>query len=311
MTEAAEQFDQYRAHLRSVAFRMLGSADDADDAVQEAWLKSWRAETRAEAGTRAGTGARTGADSLPVENMRAWLTTIVSRVCLDMLRARQVRREELTGAPIEESAGIASPGPEDEVILDEDVGRAMLVILDRLGPEERVAFVLHDLFGVPFSEIGPVVDRTSATAKKLASRARLRCHGAAPAPESDVAAAREIIRAFLAASRSGDIEALLRLLAPDIVRRADRIALPDGPLVLRGADDVAGETRGNAARARHADLALVNGAAGVIVAPAGRLRLVIEVTIGDDGRITGLNVIGDPARLRDTALNVFPDEKAD
>jgi RNA polymerase sigma factor (sigma-70 family) len=291
VTELAEQFDQSRGHLRSVALRMLGSVDEADDAVQEAWLKAWRA------------------DSTAIVNRTAWLTTIVSRVCLDMLRTRQVRREELTGAPIEAPADAAQPGPEDEVLLDEKVGMAMLVVLDRLGPEERVAFVLHDLFGVPFDEIGPVVGRAPATAKKLASRARLRVRGAAPGRRADLAATEKVIRAFLAPSRTGDLEALLTLLAPDIVRRADRIALPTGPLVLRGASAIATETRGNATRAAYAELALVNGAVGLIVAPRGTLRLVIEVTVGDNGRITELNVIGDQARLRAIDVTVFPDEE--
>jgi RNA polymerase sigma factor (sigma-70 family) len=289
VTELAEHFDHDRRYLRSVALRVLGSADEADDALQEAWLKAWKAASSA------------------IVNMRAWLTTIVSRVCLDMLRARQVRREELTGAPIEASSGAAAPGPEDEAVMDEQIGMAMLVVLDRLGPEERVAFVLHDLFGMPFDQIGPVVDRTPATAKKLASRARLRVHGAPTAP-ADLAATREVVRAFLAASRAGDIPALLRLMAPDIARRADRIALPAGPLALRGAEQAADETRRNATRARYAEIALVNGI-GLIVAPGGRLRLVIEVTVGADGRITELNVIADPARLRDTGVSVLSDEE--
>jgi RNA polymerase sigma factor (sigma-70 family) len=291
VTELAERFDQSRAHLRSVALRMLGSADEADDAVQEAWLKAWRA------------------DSSEIVNMSAWLTTIVSRVCLDMLRARRARHEDLTGTPVEPPAADAPPGPEDEVILDEKIGVAMLVVLDRLSPEERVAFVLHDLFAVPFNEIAPVVDRTPATAKKLASRARLRVHGAPAVPRADLAATREIVQAFVAATRAGDLDGLLRLLAPDIVRRTDRTALPAGPLLLRGADDVAAETRGNAERARFAELALVNGTVGVIVARGGRLRLAIEVTVGDTGLITGLDVIGEPARLRDTIVSVLPDEE--
>jgi RNA polymerase sigma factor (sigma-70 family) len=291
VTELAERFDHDRRYLRSVALRVLGSAEEADDALQEAWLKAWKA------------------DSSAIVNMRAWLTTIVSRVCLDMLRARQVRREELTDAAIEAPADAAPPGPEDQAVMDEQVGMAMLVVLERLGPEERVAFVLHDLFGVPFDQIGPVVDRTPATAKKLASRARLRVHGTPSAPNADLASTREVVRAFLAASRAGDIAALLRLLAPDIARRADRIALPAGPPVLRGAEQVADETRDNAARARYAEMALVNGAVGLIVAPGGRLRLAIEVTIGTDGRITELNVIADPARLRGTDVSVLPDEE--
>src|SRR5687768_11041755 len=225
--DLTERFNQTRPHLRAVAYRMLGSADDADDAVQETWLRALR--------------SKTDADS--IANVTGWLTTIIGRVCLDMKRARMSRPEDPTDTadlePI--TAGIPA-GPEDEAVLAESVGLAMLVVLDKLSPAERVAFVLHDLFAVPFDAIAQVVDRSPVAAKKLASRARLRVHGSATVPATDLVRQRQVVEAFLAASRAGDLDGLLAVLAPDVVRRADRAALRLGtPLHARGAHQVAEE----------------------------------------------------------------------
>ncbi|WP_394841996.1 sigma-70 family RNA polymerase sigma factor [Pendulispora brunnea] len=276
--DLAAHFEGARSHLRAVAFRMLGSADEADDAVQEAWLHASSAELHA------------------IANVSGWLTTIVSRVCLDMLRARRRRRESSDG----EAELLAAPtrdgrDPEDEAALADSVGLALLVVLDALGPAERVAFVLHDSFGIPFDAIATIVDRTPDAAKKLASRARRRVHAAPIVPAPDALRHQRIVEAFLAASRAGDVDALVALLAPDAVRRADRAALrEDAELEVRGARRIAEETRGNADRARFARVVLVNGKAGAIVAPHGRLRIVIAFTIEGD-RITAFDVFGDPS----------------
>ncbi|MEU8194626.1 sigma-70 family RNA polymerase sigma factor [Microbispora amethystogenes] len=288
--QLAEHFDRSRGHLRGVAFRMLGSADEADDAVQETWLRACRA------------------DSASVDNLTAWLTTITGRVCLDMLRSRSRRREDFADlteldmlAPHEETAD-----PADEAVLADSVGLALLVVLDTLGPAERAAFVLHDLFAVPFDEIAVIVERTPAAAKKLASRARRRVHDTADVPSSDLVRQRVVVDAFLAASRAGDIDALLAVLAPDVVRRADAVALRGqvrAQAEMRGARAVAEETRTNIRRARFAWPALVNGAVGAVVAPHGRLQLVIEFAFSGD-RIASIDVIGDPARLKEVRLGL-------
>ncbi|WP_437738408.1 sigma-70 family RNA polymerase sigma factor [Sorangium sp. So ce1335] len=286
--ELAEQLDRARSHLRAVAFRMLGSADDAEDAVQEVWLRASRADLSA------------------IANVTGWLTTILGRVCLDMLRARRRRGEQLTDlAELDQTfAHEGSTDPEDEAALADAVGLALLVVLDTLGPAERVAFVLHDLFAVPFDEIAEIVERSPAAAKKLASRARHRVHGAATVPAAELARQREVVEAFLAATRAGDLGALLAVLAPDVVRRADRAALRgDAEAEVRGARQVAEETVTNAGRARFARPILVNGAVGAAVAPRGRLQLVLVVTIDGD-RVAALDVIGDPARLRQLRLAV-------
>ncbi|WP_437999347.1 sigma-70 family RNA polymerase sigma factor [Sorangium sp. So ce185] len=286
--ELAEQLDRARSHLRAVAFRMLGSVDEAEDAVQEVWLRASRA------------------DASDVANVTGWLTTILGRVCLDMLRARRRRREELTEiGELDQAVDREGPsGPEDEAALADAVGLALLVVLDTLGPAERVAFVLHDLFAVPFDEIAAIVDRSPAAAKKLASRARHRVRGGAAAPAAALARQREVVEAFLVASRTGDLGALLAVLAPDVVRRADRAALRGGAEAeVRGARRVAEETATNAGRARFARPALVNGAVGVVVAPRGRLQLVLAVAIEGD-RIAAIDAIGDPARLRRLRLAV-------
>ncbi|WP_067450239.1 sigma-70 family RNA polymerase sigma factor [Actinomadura macra] len=284
--ELAAHFERCRGHLRAVAFRMLGSADEADDAVQETWLRA----------SRAGTAG--------VANVPGWLTTIVGRVCLDLLRSRRRRGEEPAELAGLETVASDAADPEDEAVLADSVGLALLVVLDRLGPAERVAFVLHDLFAVPFAEIAGIVGRSPVAAKKLASRARARVHGTPAAPVADLARQREVVEAFLAASRAGDLDALLAVLAPDVVRRTDR-AVAGATTELRGARHIAEETRGNAARARFARPALINGVPGVVVAPRGRLQIVLRLRI-DGERVAAIDVVGDPDRLRALDLAVIP-----
>ncbi|WP_329571643.1 sigma-70 family RNA polymerase sigma factor [Kitasatospora sp. NBC_01266] len=287
----ADRFEAERGPLRAVAFRMLGSAAEAEDAVQEAWLRLSRAE----------------ADQ--IQNLAAWLRTVVSRVCLDLLRSRAARREELVDQPTADRVAEATDGgdPEHEALLLDSVGRALLVVLDRLGPAERVAFVLHDLFAVPFDQIAPIVERTPVAAKKLASRARQRVQGTPAAPPTELARQRRVVEAFLAASRGGDLDTLLALLAPDVVRRADPAALPaGGAQLVRGALEVARGTLVFGRRARFAAVALVDGAVGLVVAPHGRLLLTLTFTTEDD-LITGYQVIADPARLRGLELAVLSD----
>ena len=293
--ELADQFERSRGHLRAVAFRMLGSAAEADDAVQAAWLRASRADARV------------------VTNVPGWLTTIVSRVCLDALRMRRRRREDLAD-PAELGSFLApahDPDPENQVVLAESVGLALLVVLDALGPAERVAFVLHDLFGVPFAEIGEIVDRSPVAAKQLASRARRRVHGTAAVPASDLARQREVVDAFLAASRAGDLAGLLAVLAPDVVRRADRVSLRGRPATeVRGAREVAEETLANAGRARSARAVLVDGALGIVVAPRGRVLVVLRLVIDGD-RVTEIDVVGDPDRLATLRLAVVDAPKTE
>ncbi|MFI6320100.1 sigma-70 family RNA polymerase sigma factor [Nonomuraea sp. NPDC050556] len=270
----AGQFEEYRPHLQAVAYRMLGSAAEAEDAVQEAWLRLSRTDTSS------------------VENLGGWLTTIVGRVSLNMLRSRATRREDSLETRTAEPPGGADP--EQEAVIADSVGLAMLVVLETLAPAERLAFVLHDLFGVPFDEIAPIVDRTPTAARQLASRARRRVQGAPPAPETDLVRQREIVNAFLSASRGGDFNALLSLLDPDVILRADTAAVSVGASgLLRGASDVAGTFSG---RAQAAQLALINGAAGAVWAPGGRPRMVFAFTIVD-GRIAGIDMLADPDYL--------------
>ncbi|HET6704332.1 sigma-70 family RNA polymerase sigma factor [Amycolatopsis sp.] len=279
MDDLAARFEAERGRLRGLAYRMLGSAAEADDAVQEAWLRLNRVDS--------------------VGNLAAWLTTVVSRVCLDVLRSRKARREEPFEAVPEP---VADADPAGEAALADSVGRALLVVLDALGPAERIAFVLHDLFAVPFDRIAPVLDRTPVAAKKLASRARQRVRGTTPLPPADLARHRRVVDAFLAAARGGDLAALLDVLAPDVVRRADAAALPAGvALETRGARAVAEETQVFGKRARFAETALVDGAVGVVVAPHGRLVLALTVTVEGE-RVAAYEVIADPARL--AALHV-------
>ncbi|WP_269858987.1 sigma-70 family RNA polymerase sigma factor [Streptomyces sp. RPT161] len=288
----AERFETRRTHLRAVAYRMLGSLSEADDAVQEAWLRLSRT------------------DAGGIENLPAWLRTVVSRVCLDMLRARAARREEPVGQqPPEQDRderGTDDGGdPEQEALLVDSVGRALLVVLDRLAPAERIAFVLHDTFAVPFEQIAPIVERTPATTKKLASRARQKVRGTAVDSTVDLARQRRMVDAFLAAARLGDLDALLTVLAPDVVRRAGRAALPPGvETTAIGARTVAEQTVVFGRRACFAEPALVNGSVGAVVAPRGRLLLVLTFTTEGE-RITGYEVIADPARLRLLELAVL------
>lgn len=289
----AERFEGNRPHLRGVAYRMLGSLAEADDAVQEAWLRLSRSDTG------------------EVENLGGWLTTVVARVCLDMLRSRASRREApLDALPPHQLASRAGDSdPEQEALLADSVGLALLVVLEKLTPAERLAFVLHDMFALSFDEIAPVVERTPAAARQLASRARRRVHGmgereeTAPAPAGEVARRREIVDAFLAAARGGDFAALLAVLDPDVVLHSDRAAVPAGvPLEIRGAAAVAKRaTRGGA---RAAQPALVNGAIGVIVAPRGKLLMVLDFTIAD-GKIVAIDAIADPERVRGLDLAVL------
>ncbi|PSL51765.1 RNA polymerase sigma-70 factor (ECF subfamily) [Saccharothrix carnea] len=281
--ELAHRFEAHRGHLRAIAHRMLGSLPEAEDAVQETWLRLCRV------------------DADDIDNLAAWLRTVLSRVCLDALRHRRARREDtadhLPDLP-------ADDDPETEALLAESVGRALLVVLDSLTPAERVAFVLHDTFAVPFERIAPILGRSTATTKKLASRARHKVRGTTPPTDTEPARHRHIVDAFLSAARAGDFDALLTVLHPDVVRRADPAALPPGATVeIRGAHAVAAETVLLTANARHAEPALLDGRLGIVVAPRGRLRLALTVTIADD-RITAYEVIADPARLR--RLTVIP-----
>jgi RNA polymerase sigma-70 factor (ECF subfamily) len=265
-----------------VAYRMLGSTGEADDAVQEARLRPSRSDTSG------------------VENLRGWLTMVVSRVCLDTLRSRKVRRaeplQELPGARFEPITGSGDAvDPEHEALVADSVGPALLVVLEMLTPAERVAFVLHDVFGVPFGEIAPIVGRSPNAAKMLASRARRRVRGEATTPETDLARQREVVGAFLAASREGDFEALLSLLDPDVVLRADLTAVQAGaPGEIRGAQEVADTFSG---RARAARPALIDGFAGAAWAPGGRPRVVFGFTI-TGGKIVGIDMLADPEHLR-------------
>ena len=284
----AERFEAHRPHLRAVAYRMLGSASEADDAVQEAWLRLDRADTS------------------EVENLGGWLTTVVARLCLDMLRARTSRREEPVGAHLPDP--IASPqdgiDPEQEALLAEGIGLALLVVLDTLTPAERVAFVLHDMFAMPFDQVAAVVGRSPAAAKMLASRARRRVQGTAAVPDPDLTRQRAVVDAFLAASRGGDFDALLAVLDPAVVVRADRAAVLAGAdREVRGAPAVAETFSG---RARLARPALVDGAAGAVWAPGGRPRVVFAFTIAG-GRIVEIDLLADPERLRQLDLAVLDD----
>jgi RNA polymerase sigma-70 factor (ECF subfamily) len=285
----ADRFEANRGHLRAVAYRMLGSTGEADDAVQEAWLRLSRSE---------------GDD---IENLRAWLTTVVARVSLDMLRARRSRREEPMGPHLPEPIVSREDGvdPEHQALLADSVGLALLVVLETLAPAERLAFVLHDMFAVPFDEIAPIVGRSPSAARQLASRARRRVRGAAPAPDADLDRQREVVGAFLAAARGGDFDALVALLDPDVMLRVDGGARRAGAsLEVRGAAAVAAEVRRFASGARFARPALINGAAGFVVVPGERAVAVLGFTVAH-GRIVGMDVLADPDRLRDLDLSAL------
>jgi RNA polymerase sigma factor (sigma-70 family) len=289
----AEQFEENRTHLRAVAYRMLGSLSEADDAIQEAWLRLVRSDTG------------------DIENLGGWLTTVVGRVCLDMLRYRKSRREEPLGEPL--GARFPDPivgrqggiDPEHEALLSDSLGLALLVVLETLSPAERLAFVLHDMFAVPFDEIAPIVGRSPSAARQLASRARRRVQGATNVPDADLTRQREVVDAFLAAARNGNFDALVAVLDPDVALRADSGAVPAGASrEVRGAAAVA--KRAAKGRARAARPALVNGEMGVVVAPRGRLLMVLGFTISG-GKIVEIDAIADPARLRQLDLAVLDD----
>ncbi|MCX4767007.1 RNA polymerase sigma factor SigJ [Streptomyces sp. NBC_01275] len=287
----AERFEEHRAHLKAVAYRMLGSLTEADDAVQETWLRLSRADTD------------------DVHNLGGWLTTVVGRICLDLLRSRTARREQPMEAydafvpdpviaPLSSLASLSRTDPEQEALRADSVGLALLVVLETLDPAERLAFVLHDLFAVPFDDIAPLVERSSAATRQLASRARRRVQSATPSAEPDPVRQRTVVDAFLAASRAGDFEALLSVLDPDVVLRADSGAVRGAAAskVVHGARAVAGQAllfRQFAAQRR---FVLVNGAVGIVNVVDGRTQSVMGVTVAD-GRIVALHILADPERL--------------
>lgn len=282
----AQRFDADRRHLRSVAFQLLGSTADADDAVQSAWLKASRADFGA------------------VDNLSGWFTTITAREALDQLRARKRRAEQPLADPdeLDRLAGAAPPAEED-ALLAESVSNALLVVLDRLSPAQRVAFVLHDVFAMPFETIAAVLNRSPDAAKKLASRARGRLHAGRGAEPGRSARHLEVVEAFLAASAGGDIAGLLELLAPDVVRTVDRALVPDDvATMLRGAEEVAGETRRFARRARSGAVMLIDGRPGIVIAARGRVQILLVIGIGADDRIETIDITGDAERIRRAAL---------
>jgi RNA polymerase sigma-70 factor (ECF subfamily) len=287
-----EGFEELRPHLRAVAYRMLGSLSEADDAVQEAWLRLDRS------------------DVSEVENLAGWLTTVVARICLNLLRSREHRREELLdtrpGTMDARVAPEAAADPEEEALLADSVGLAMLVVLDTLTPAERFAFVLHDMFAVSFDEIAEMMERTPAAVRQLASRARRRVKGVAPEPDTDLQRQRQVVDAYLAAARGEDFDALLLLLDPDVELRADRAVGPTAePVGLVGAHVVARAALSSSGRARFTETALVNGAVGLVMAPRGRLAVVLSFAFGDDGGITGIEVIAEPQSLAELDLAVL------
>ena len=288
-----EGFEEHRTRLRAVAYRMLGSVSEADDAVQEAWLRLSRT------------------DANRVENLAGWLTTVVARVCLNMLRSRASRRED----PLDVNVHVPDPiissesgvDPEQEALLADSVGLALLVVLESLTPAERLAFVLHDMFAVPFDEIAPMIERSPAAARKLASRARRRVQGQAPAPDPDLTRQREVVDAFLAAARHGDFDALVAVLDPDVVLRADGgTSRARYNVVLHGARAVAEQAVLATRLAPFARPALINGTAGVVAAAAGRVLSVMGFTVAH-GKIVAIDVLYDPERLADLDLAVLDD----
>jgi RNA polymerase sigma-70 factor (ECF subfamily) len=285
----AARFEEQRGRLRAVAYRMLGSVSEADDAVQEAWLRLDRADTR------------------DIANLGAWLTTVVTRICLNMLRSREQRRED----PIE--VHVPDPiigrddaiSPEHEALLADSVGLALLVVVQSLAPAERVAFVLHDLFGVPFDDIAPMIDRSPAATRQLASRARRRVQGQAPTPDPDLARQREVVDAFFAASRNGDFDALVSVLDPDVILRSDGgTARPRMTFTLRGPKQVASQAITSSKLSPFVRPALINGAAGVVVAAHGKAMFVMAFTV-TGGAIAAIDVLADPDRLREIDVSVL------
>jgi RNA polymerase sigma-70 factor (ECF subfamily) len=289
----ADRFEEHRAHLRAVAYRMLGSLNEADDAVQDTWLRV----------SRAGTSQ--------VENLGGWLTTIVARVCLNTLRSRNVRREDSFGVHLPDPV-ISPEGalqPEEEAVLADSVGLALLVVLDKLSPAERLAFVLHDMFKLSFEEIAPMVGRSPAAARQLASRARQRVKGAEiPAPDPDLARQRKVVDAFFLAARGGDIDALVAVLDPDVVLRSDAsVRRPAASGVFRGAAAVAGQALRGAIPGALVRPALVNGAAGAVITVGGRPFAVMGFTVSG-GKIVEIDAIADPERVRRIAAAILGDE---
>lgn len=291
LEDLAQRFDADRRHLRSVAFQLLGSAADADDAVQSAWLKASRSDFGA------------------VQNLTGWFTTITAHEALDQLRARK-RRGELALADaddLDRLAGTGSAPADEDALLADSVSRALLIVLDRLSPAQRVAFVLHDVFAMPFEAIADLLERSPAAAKKLASRARGRVLGGVPAEPRCAEKHVEIVEAFLAASRGGDIARLLELLAPGVLRRVDPTLVPgDVPTEVRGAREVAEETRRFALRARAGVVLLIDGAPGVVIAPRGRPQIMLRIGIGTDDRIHTIDITGDGEGLRRAVLALPP-----
>ncbi|WP_121700637.1 sigma-70 family RNA polymerase sigma factor [Streptomyces sp. E5N298] len=281
--DMARRFELDRPRLRAVAYRILGSLGEADDALQEAWLRADRADTT------------------EVDNPSGWLTTVVARVCLNLLRARDTRRED----PLDDGVrrqlavtGIAAD-PAEEVQLADEVGIALLIVLDTLGPAERLAFVLHDMFDVPFDDIAAMLDKTPAATRQLASRARRRVRGV-PAPDADLPRRRRAVDAYLAATRGGDFDALVALLHPDVVLRADAAVVPTPePVTVSGVEPVARGAMASMGRARTAAVVLVDGRVGMAMAEHGRLRVVLRFDFAADDRITGIDVIAEPARLNE------------
>ncbi|MQB42127.1 sigma-70 family RNA polymerase sigma factor [Rhizobium sp. ICMP 5592] len=278
----AEKFEANRPHLRAVAYRMLGSRTEAEDAVQEAWLRLSRTDTS------------------EIDNLGGWLTTVTARICLDWLRSRKSRREEPLTIRVPEPVVSHEAGngtdPEQDALLADSVGLALLVVLEKLTPAERLAFVLHDMFDMPFDDIAPIVGRSTIATRQLASRARRRVQGVPPTAEADLARQRHLVDAFFTASRNGDMTALLTALDPDVVFRADAVAARMGALgEIRGSSAVAETFRG---RAQGARLAVINGAVGAVVILGGQLRIALRLTIADDGGITGINAMADPEELR-------------
>ncbi|GGS45207.1 MULTISPECIES: RNA polymerase sigma factor SigJ [Actinokineospora] len=282
----AQRFEEHRAHLRAVAYRMLGSLAEADDAVQDAWLRLARSEAE------------------DIDNLGGWLTTVVGRVCLDMLRSRRLRREDPLEARLPDPV-VTDDDPEQQALIADSVGLALLVVLESLNPAERLAFVLHDLFGMPFEQIAPIMNRTPVAARKLASRARQRVQGATPTPDPDPATQRRVVDAFLTAARGGDLTALMAVLDPDVTLRADGgKALPGGMRVLHGAEAVAGQlaTFQRMATISTVRPALVNGAAGLVNTIDGDLISIMSFTVAD-GRIAAIDILSDPDRLAQLDLS--------
>ncbi len=281
----ARRFDELRPHLMSVAFQVVGSMPDADDVIQAAWLKVASSDTRT------------------IANLAGWITTITTRTALDTLKARHRRRESFVGddLPLEGETS----GPDAEVLLAESVSRALLVVLERLSPAERVAFVMHDVFAMPFDEIGSILDRTASTSKKLASRARTKIHAAPTPASSQIPEHTKIVRAFLAASRGSDIPTLLELLAPEVIRTVDPILVaPGASRVIRGAAEVADETRQFTTRAQKAAVVLIDGEPGVVIAPSGRLLALMTISFDPDGQIHRIDITADRSYIDAVTLTL-------